>query len=75
MMILSYLLGRKYYPVPYDLKKIFFYFTVALVLFALSSYFKPEILSIRFILNSILFLLFVAVIGINEKLLFRNLKV
>jgi len=75
MMILSYILGRKYYPIPYDLKKIFFYFSIALVLFAISSYFKPETFSIRIILNSSLFLLYILVIGLNEKLLFRNLKV
>ena len=75
MMILSYILGRKYYPIPYDLKKIFFYFTVALVLFAISSYLKPQFFSIRIILNSSLFLLFVVIIGFKEKLLFRKLRV
>jgi len=36
MMIVSYLLGQKYYPVPYDLKRIFLYFFVALVLYTIS---------------------------------------
>ncbi|MFP2997018.1 oligosaccharide flippase family protein [Spongiivirga sp. MCCC 1A20706] len=36
MMIISYQLGKKYYPVPYDLKKIGFYLAFAIGLAALS---------------------------------------
>ena len=38
MMILSYYLGRKYYPIPYNLKKIGVYFTGSVILSALSFY-------------------------------------
>jgi len=33
MMIVSYFLGQKYYPVPYDLKRFFIYIALALLLF------------------------------------------
>ena len=37
MMILAYLIGRKYYPIPYNLKKFFGYITLALMLYAIST--------------------------------------
>ena len=38
MVTLSYLLGRRYYPVPYDLKRIFGYLGLGLALFALGRW-------------------------------------
>lgn len=38
MMILSYYFGRKYYPIPYNLRKIGLYLTVSISLSALSFY-------------------------------------
>jgi O-antigen/teichoic acid export membrane protein len=39
MMMLSYGLGRKYYPIPYDLKKIAFYLIMSSLLSAVSFYY------------------------------------
>ena len=36
MVVISYLLGRRYYPVPYDLKRVFGYIVLGLGLFAAS---------------------------------------
>ena len=38
MMAISYALGNKYYPIPYETRRITFYFTLAVVLSALSFY-------------------------------------
>lgn len=38
MMVLSYLLGRKYYPIPYNLRKIAFYLGLSLVFSAVAFY-------------------------------------
>jgi O-antigen/teichoic acid export membrane protein len=38
IMIISYLLGHRYYPIPYNLKRIAFYLFVSLVLVFLSFY-------------------------------------
>ncbi|NAS10933.1 lipopolysaccharide biosynthesis protein [Poritiphilus flavus] len=38
MMTLSYLLGRKYYPVPYNFRKIVFYLGLSVIFSALSFY-------------------------------------
>jgi hypothetical protein len=41
MAIASYLVGQKFYPISYDLKKIGFYICLALLLFALSYFVIP----------------------------------
>ena len=57
MMIISYFLGQKYYPVPYNIKKIGFYlfFAVGLslvcFLFFREQYLIPAIMNILFILT------------------------
>ena len=38
MMLLSYFFGRKYYPIPYNLRKIFFYLGLSVLFSALSFY-------------------------------------
>ncbi len=38
MMLLSYFFGRKYYPVPYNMRKITFYLSVSIVFSILSFY-------------------------------------
>lgn len=38
MMLMSYYFGRKYYPVPYNMRKIVFYLSVSLAFSALSFY-------------------------------------
>ena len=41
MMIISYLAGRKYYPIHYDLKRIFFYLILGAVIYIASISFDP----------------------------------
>ncbi|RYG21496.1 MAG: polysaccharide biosynthesis protein [Chitinophagaceae bacterium] len=41
MMVLSYVLGQKYYPIPYNLKRIFAYLAVSTII-AFSSFFLFE---------------------------------
>jgi len=44
MMLTSFLLGRRYYPIPYNLKKIVLYFSLSVALSLLSFYkFRGEI--------------------------------
>ncbi|MDX1334007.1 MAG: polysaccharide biosynthesis C-terminal domain-containing protein, partial [Robiginitalea sp.] len=38
MMLLSYFFGRKYYPIPYNLRKIFFYLGISGLFSTLSFY-------------------------------------
>ena len=68
MMTASYLLGRKHFKVPYNLKKIFLYSLVALSLFALSYIYTDVELWIKLLLNTILLLSFVIIVAIGEKI-------
>jgi len=58
MMIASYILGQKHYPIPYNLKKVGFYLVFALVLYGVSlafKYFLPDSLGITLGFNTLLF--------------------
>ena len=62
MMVLSYLLGQKHYPVPYNLKQILGYLSIAIVLslVALST-------DANYYINTILVLVFLGLIALFEK--------
>lgn len=61
VMILSYVLGQKYYPVPYDLKSIFLYFFVAMSLYALSVA-SPAAGWLKYLQNTIFMFAYMALI-------------
>lgn len=46
MVIASYLLGQKYYPVPYNVKKILVYLLISFTIYFVHQYFVPAIDSI-----------------------------
>jgi O-antigen/teichoic acid export membrane protein len=58
MMFLSYYFGKKYYPVPYNMRKIIFYLSVSLVFSILSFY----VFNRNLIAGSILLLLFLGLV-------------
>lgn len=62
MMAASLLLGRKHYPIPYDLKRIFSYIFLSFVLYKLSV-----ILETNMLVNTIYLILFLAVVFLIEK--------
>lgn len=69
MMVLSYLLGQKYFPVPYGVKKLLSYITVMLVLFfaqQLVMHFTGMVL-IRLATGSILMYLFLRLVFKAEQ--------
>ena len=44
IMVISYVLGQRFYPIPYNLKKMIIYLTISLILVYLSFYvFKQNI--------------------------------
>lgn len=63
MMIISYFLGQKHYPVPYDLKKISLYLVLSISLSCL-SFLKFQG---NFIINTLLIILFIGSIVFFEK--------
>tara|TARA_B100001287_G_scaffold9241_1_gene7116 strand:+ start:821 stop:2302 length:1482 start_codon:yes stop_codon:yes gene_type:complete len=62
MTIVSYLLGRKHYKIPYPIKRIFLYLGVVFVLFFVSVLF-----SLSIIIKSIFIFLFILITFIIEK--------
>lgn len=67
MVVISFFWGRRYFPVNYDLKRIFLYITLALVLFTASNYIKPEGAAIQLSLNTVLLIIFLATVYKFEK--------
>ncbi len=67
MMILSYLLGQKYYYVKYDLKRVLGFFILAVVLYV-GSLFNPFTLLLpKLALNTVLMFVFIFVVFLSEK--------
>jgi Na+-driven multidrug efflux pump len=67
MMILSYLIGQRYFPVNYNLKKFTGYLGFAVVLYLVSANLAPSSLFLRLFMNCCLLISFVAVAVIVEK--------
>lgn len=72
MMIVSYLLGQKYYPIKYNLKSIFVFASLGLLLYFISTLYQDlENVIIKLIINNALFAFYLLVF---YKLEFQNLK-
>ncbi len=75
MMIVAYFLGQKYYPVPYNIKKLTAYLTVMLLLYfsqvGIKYLFPSEIA--RFISACVFFGLFIALLFKAEKQELKNI--
>lgn len=69
MMVLSYLLMRKYYPVHYELKKIGMYVLIGAVLYAIEYKFVEGIGNIKYAINGALLLGYLMFVLRKEKLL------
>lgn len=63
MMLLSYYLGRKYYPIPYNLKKIGTYLTLSIFLSVLSFYRFRE----NYIVGISMLIVFLGVVYMFER--------
>jgi len=59
MMVISYLWGQRVYPIPYQWKALLAYLALAVLMYAISQWLRPEILLQRLLLNTFLLLLFV----------------
>ncbi len=67
MMILSYVIGQKYFHVKYNLKKFFGYLGLSFLLYVVSIYINPDLLILRIGFHSILLLLFAGIVWTFEK--------
>jgi len=67
MMICSYFLGNKHYPVNYDLKRILGYMGLSVTLYFISTFIVTESSVIKLFLNNLMLLAFFAVAWKMEK--------
>ena len=67
MMILSYLIGQKYFPVKYNLTKFCGYLGLSILLYAASLLIKPDASLIRVGFHTMLLLIFATVVFLIEK--------
>jgi O-antigen/teichoic acid export membrane protein len=63
MMVLSYFLGQKYYPIPYRMKKI----SIFIVLLAVFSYAIVNFFNYNFWIGNLLFLVYTGILIYSEK--------
>jgi O-antigen/teichoic acid export membrane protein len=69
MVVLSYLLGRKYYKIEYNIKQIIFYILLGLSIYFINIVIKTEVLIYNIIIGSFLFIPFIYFVGKKEKLI------
>lgn len=74
MMAISYLWGRKQYPVPYDLASIGLYFILAIGLFFIDKALDFESSFADYLLGALLLAIFLLVVVIKEKIYKAVLK-
>jgi O-antigen/teichoic acid export membrane protein len=67
MMIISFFLGKKYFPIPYEMGRISLYLILALALFGISLYLQPEEGILRYIIAIGLLAVFAAVVWFSES--------
>ena len=67
MMVVSYLIGRHYFPVKYNLGKFFGYLGLSILLYTISIFVVPGILSVRVIFHTFLLIIFAGTAYLVEK--------
>ena len=72
-MVLSYVVGQKKAPIPYDLHSALLYLSVTIALFYAQKFIHIESMAWTLVVNTILLLVFVAVICVVEKDLVRGI--
>ncbi len=74
MVVFSYYLSRKYYPIPYDWKTIVLYFATGIAIYLFSVVTAPSSLAIKMTLNTLYIFAFVVFVMKKENINFRKLK-
>jgi O-antigen/teichoic acid export membrane protein len=67
VLTISYFLGRKYYPVPYNLKKIAVYFLIAMALYTVSTLISTSNSMVNYAIGTLFIGIFAAAVFTFEK--------
>lgn len=73
MMVFSYVLGNKHYPVNYDLKRILGYLGLSLTLYFVSGWIQTTSTALNLVINNLMVVGFVGVAWMLEKSNFKRL--
>ena len=68
MVIFSYYLSRKYYPIPYEWKTIILYLTTGITIYLVSVFVAPASLNARIVLNTLYIIFFIVFVMKREKI-------
>lgn len=69
VMVVSYFVGRKYYPLPYQLKRMGAYLLVAMVFYAIGILTQmPDMMWLTYIIRVILLGAYLVIVGVNEEI-------
>jgi O-antigen/teichoic acid export membrane protein len=74
MMIVSYLLERKYFSIPYDTKRIGIYFSSGIILFLCSFFVSNSYLMLKYTLHGFIVLVFLGLVLHFEKISLQQIK-
>lgn len=72
MMIMSYIIGQKHYPIKYNLKGALKYSILSLAVYLISVLLVPETGWLRYLINTFMLLGFAAYVFLSEKQRFRS---
>lgn len=67
MMVLSFYQGQKHFPINYDIKKIIGYIVFSIALYLISNLFVGFEFTLKIVLNTALFFVFLFTVWITEK--------
>ncbi|MFO7790041.1 MAG: oligosaccharide flippase family protein [Bacteroidales bacterium] len=73
MVVISYSLGRKYYPIPYNLKKIAMYAVITAIIYFVFTWSNQQITWIKFTVNTALIIGFI-IFAIKNENFIRRIK-
>lgn len=73
MMVASYIIGQKHYPVKYNIPGSLFYLVFALLLYFLSMWISPGSVRAGLLINTVLFMIYLGVIAYNERTVIKRL--
>ena len=60
MMVISFALGHKYYPIPYNFRRILMYLLLAVGIYFGATYLSPESTVLKYSLNTLYIILYIA---------------
>ncbi len=67
MVLISYFLGQKYYPIPYNVKRIALYFLLTAVIFIVSMITSTQSAVFKYLSHTILIFVFILSVYLMEK--------